>query len=201
MIRILRGFVYVISLCLPGGFMLTPSDWFHRYPTLTLAHCLSRQLIQGHLNGQHKGMPASVDFQVAQPGDIILCHNPYGAYGYWTHAVLYVGHGQVVDSNDFARGTILQDVSHYREYDEVLLLRPDVSTKLREEAARVARAQIGTPYDPFGSLRDTHSLYCSKLIWQDYLKLGVPLCEETAWVLPDQLATSPQLVRIGDWRT
>lgn len=153
------------------------------------------------MNGRFSGIPAAVDFKTAEPGDIVLYHNPYGAYGYWTHAVLYVGQNQVVASNDFAQGTILQDVKCYRNYDEALLLRPKVARKLRQEAVLVARSKIGTPYDPLGSLQDIHSAYCSKLIWQSYEGVGVRLCAESSWVLPDQLATSPLLTHIAHWST
>jgi hypothetical protein len=101
-----RWFVYVIILCLYVGFIVAPSGWFRRSPTLLLAHSLSGQLIQGNLNGWHSGPKAPVDFHIAETGDIILCHNPHGAYGYWTHAVLYVGHEQVMDANDFSRGIL-----------------------------------------------------------------------------------------------
>lgn len=190
-----------MGFCVPFGFILAPAEWFHRSPTATLAHTLIRQLVQGHLNGNHTKPQVQARFETAQPGDIILCHNPHGAYGYWTHAVLYVGGKQVVDSDDFARGTILQDVQHYRNYDEVMLLRPSVPKKLRQEVSEIARAQVGTPYDPLAPLWDTRSLYCSKLIWEDYSKIGVQLCEGSPWIVPDQLAASSRLIRIADWNS
>ncbi|WAH37501.1 hypothetical protein [Alicyclobacillus dauci] len=86
-----------------------------------LRYCLptrvSGQLIQGNLNGRHSGPQAPVDFHIAEPGDIILCHDPHGTYGCWIHAVLYIGYDQVVDANDFARGTLLRSANNYRDYD------------------------------------------------------------------------------------
>ncbi|WAH38751.1 YiiX/YebB-like N1pC/P60 family cysteine hydrolase [Alicyclobacillus dauci] len=178
---------------------MAPNGWFNRSPTLLLAHSLSGQLLQGNFNGRHSGPKASVDFHIAEQGDIILCHNPHGAYGYWTHAVLYVGNEQVIDATDFSRGTKLQSVNNYRDYDEVMILRPKVPVKLRREAAQVARKEVGIPYDPLGFLGDIHSVYCSKLVWQVYSKVGVQLCAVHGWVLPDHIANSPQVACITHW--
>lgn len=194
-------FACTVIVLLGVGFFMAPGAWFRRSPTLSLAHDLTSQLIQGNLNGQHHGPDVPLDMNIAQPGDIILCHNAHGAYGYWTHAVLYVGREQVVDANDFSHGTIRQDVRHYRKYDEVILLRPKLPEKMRQQAAHFACSKVGTPYDPLGSLRDTHSAYCSKLIWEAYAKVGAQLFTARGWVLPDQFATSPQMVRIAHWST
>jgi hypothetical protein len=194
-----RWFVYIISLGLLGGFIVSPNDWYHQSPKLFLAHSLSGQLIRGNLSGWHNGPQAPVDFHIAEPGDIILCHNPHGAYGYWTHAVLYVGHEQVVDANDFSRGTVLWSANPYRNYDEVILLRPKVPVKLRQKASQAAYEEIGKPYDPLGSLQDVHSTYCSKLIWQSYAKVGVHLCAARGWVLPGDIKASPRVRCIAHW--
>ncbi|MCL6454907.1 MAG: hypothetical protein K6T78_14970 [Alicyclobacillus sp.] len=171
-----------------------------RLSTMALAQSVLRELSQGHLTGVHTGPPARIDITLIQPGDILLCHNPGGAYGFWTHAVLCVSRDEVIDADDFARGTIRQPVRHYQAYDEVLLLRPTVPLAMRQNAARAAERALHTPYDPLGSLFDHRSVYCSKLIWQAYADAGVVLCPAAGWVLPDQLAASPRLRRVADWK-
>lgn len=199
--KIRRLFIYICLAFSGVGFIVAPSRWFHGSPMVFLAHSLFGNLIRGNLNGQHNGPDVPVELKVAEPGDILLCHNPHGAYGYWTHAVLYVGNNQVVDANDFSRGTVVEDASHYRNYDEVILLRPNASLQVRRAAADAARSRIGTPYDPLSALRDSRSAYCSKLIWEAYANVGVQLCKASGWVLPDQIATSAHVVPIAHWST
>lgn len=199
LIRLRRWLPYIAFFSCCAVFVLAPSGWLRFSSSLGLAHSLARELIHGNLNGEYSGVPTPVNPYLAQPGDILLCHNPRGAYGYWTHSVLYVGSEQVVDANDFARGTILQNLSHYREYDEVLLLRPKVPVTYRLAAADAARKAVGLPYDPLGSLQDGHSSYCSKLIWQAYKGVGVELFPARGWILPDAYASSSNLERIVDW--
>ncbi|WP_054969818.1 YiiX/YebB-like N1pC/P60 family cysteine hydrolase [Alicyclobacillus ferrooxydans] len=194
-----QWFPYIALLLCGTLFVLLPIRWFQGSSTLALAHSAMRELIHGNLNGEYGGLPSPVNPYLAEPGDILLCHNPHGAYGYWTHSVLYVGSEQVVDANDFARGTILQNLSHYRDYDEVLLLRPKVPVTVRLAAADAARKEVGLPYDPLGSLQDDHSSYCSKVIWQAYKAAGVELFPAHGWILPDAYAASSNLERIVDW--
>lgn len=198
--QVRRLFIYLGLMLIGVGFVAAPSAWFQNRPKSAFAHSLIHQMLQGRLTGEHHGADLPVDMSRAEPGDIILCHNPRGAYGYWTHAVLYVGQGQAVDAYDFSRGTVLQDVNHYRHYDEVEIARPNLGRKLREKAAAFARRQVGTPYDPLSPLHDTHSAYCSKLIWEAYANVGVPLFKTKGWITPDEVAESPILIEVEHWR-
>jgi len=156
-------------------------------------------LLRGHLSGWYQGAPLSTNFEIAKPGDVILLHNLDGAYGYWTHTILYIGHGQVVDANNFARGTELNHVDNYRNYAEVMILRANTTQVIRQRAARFAAQAVGTPYDPLGTLADARTAYCSKLIWRSYANAGVKLCAVRDWVLPDDLANSPNLFCVAHW--
>ena len=170
---------------------MCPPAWLAELPTLALIHSVLREVPAGNLNGEFHGQPNHVDFTNLQPGDIIVCHNGGGGYGYWTHAVLYVGHGQAVDSNDFVRGTELKAVNAYQNYDSVILLRVAAPASTRKQAADDALAAVGKPYDPFASLTDVHSTYCSKLIWQVYRREGILLQQARPWIVPDDLRSEP----------
>lgn len=155
------------------------------------------EALQGHLNGQYQGKPNRVSFSRLEMGDVLLCHDRNGGYGYWTHAVVYVGHGEVVDAYNFLTGTALYPIQKYRYYDEVCVLRAKASPQVRERVAAYALAAVGKPYDPFGSLLDARSEYCSKLVWQAHRAAGIPLCPATAWVLPDDLSASKQMAVVA----
>jgi uncharacterized protein YycO len=158
-----------------------------------------RDAAQGHLTGQYQGRPNRADFSVLQPGDVLLCHNRDGGYGYWTHAVLYVGRDLAVDADNFVRGTALYPLRNYHHYDELCVLRAKVNPETRAKIAAYAMDCVGRPYDPFGIVKDAHSEYCSKLIWQAHAAAGIQLCPEKAWILPDDISKSHQLLLVGRW--
>jgi uncharacterized protein YycO len=182
-----------------GGFVALPNSVFNRQSAAGIIHSVSREMLHGHLNGHFQGTAAPIQDSVLQPGDILLCHNRGGGYGFWTHAVLYVGGGSVVDSNDFTDGTTLFPISKYRNYDTVEALRAIASAETRETVARHALEQVGKPYNPFSGLHDQRSEYCSKLIWQVYQQSGVQLCPPKTWIFPDDIANSSVLTKVGVW--
>jgi uncharacterized protein YycO len=160
----------------------------------------AQEVAHGRLNGVFPGRFLHLDARVLEPGDILVCHNPGGSYGYWTHAVIYTGHGFTVDAFDFLRGTALRPLSEYGRYAEAAVLRVKVSPELRQKAAQNALREVGKSYDPFSSLSDPHSEYCSKLIWRVYKNQGIELCRPKPWVLPDDLYKSSKLEVIAAWR-
>jgi Permuted papain-like amidase enzyme, YaeF/YiiX, C92 family len=167
--------------------------------SLALLHNVTREIPKGHLNGVHQGPPIHESFDILEPGDILLCHNRYGAYGFWTHAILYVGNGNAVDANDFSKGTELNPINMYRNYDAVAVFRADVSDDVRHRIAASAIREVGKPYDPFSGVWNEHAEYCSKLIWRVYHEEGILLSAPQHWILPDDLAKSSRLIRIVQW--
>lgn len=182
-----------------GALAWCPKRFAEPSPTLSVLHSVARNIPRGYLSGVHHGNPNRACFDDLQAGDILLLHNPEGAYGYWTHAALYIGDGKAIDAYDFPKGTILNPVSTYQDYDEVAVFRSNAASDVRSRVARCALRKLGVPYDPFSTLSDTHSEYCSKLIWQAFAAEGIQLCSPRAWVLPDDLSRSPLLDRIADW--
>jgi len=184
---LLGGLLFVAT-----GFVLCPDAWFKSSDTtVSFLHHLSHEGIHGHLNGEFSGHRSRFPIASLEPGDILLFHNRNGAYGYWTHAAVYAGGGQAVDSYDFTEGTRLTPVGAYQNYDKTEVLRVKATKYVRLAAAAMARRQVGVPYDPFEPLSDRHSQYCSKLVWVAYEAEGVTLCRQKAWVVPDDLAKSP----------
>lgn len=187
---------------LAGGclaFAYVPDDWLGE-SDWSVAHHILREMLHGHLNGVYAGPSNRFSDTGLLPGDVLLAHNPGGGYGYWTHAAVYVGGGRLAESNDFVQGTNLTTADKFRSYSEVVALRPRVAAALRREAARRARLEAGKPYDPFAPLSDPATEYCSKLVWRVYDAVGVRLCGPKQWVLPDDLARSPQLHLLARWK-
>ncbi|QQE79901.1 YiiX/YebB-like N1pC/P60 family cysteine hydrolase [Alicyclobacillus sp. SO9] len=176
-----------------------PGEWVSASSELTLVRNLAEEIPRGHLSGEFPGHSFRISETGLEPGDIIACHNPKGGYGYWTHAVLYVGKGEAVDSNDFVRGTIRRPVSAYSTYQAVVVLRVKAPKALREKAVQTALADVGKPYDPFSPVCDSRGQYCSKLVWQAFQRQGVRLCPRHRWIVPDDLVHSPKLTTIKRW--
>lgn len=166
--------------------------------TVAFASHVLHESVRGHLNGEYQGRQNHAQFTDLQTGDILLCHNWNGGYGYWTHVVLYAGGGMAVDAYNFETGTTLSPVQNYLRYDEIRLLRP-YRSQAGKIAARYALECVGKPYDPFSSLGDSRSEYCSKLIWQAYEKAGISLCARKAWIVPDDLSRSAELIEVSTW--
>src|SRR5579875_2279198 len=160
-----------------------PNQWAQHSRLFSVLHEISREVVKGHLNGEYQGHPNNATFERLKPGDILLCHNQGGGYGYWTHAVLYIGGGRVVDSDDFAEGTKFNSVQKYRQYDELLAARVDITNDVRRKIVQNAKKEVGKPYDPFSGLSDRHSEYCSKLIWKVFDNQGIRLCPPGLWIL------------------
>lgn len=182
------------------GFLLCPERLLMQSKALVLAQSLSREVVKGHLNGRFQGKSNGADFTILEPGDILLCHNQGGGYGFWTHSAIYVGNGQVVDAEGFCKGTEVKKLESYRNYDDLEVLRLRGTSDVRTRIARRAIREIGKSYNPFSGITDTSSLYCSKLIWQTFSQEGILLCQTSTWVLPDDISQSTQLIQIGRWQ-
>jgi uncharacterized protein YycO len=179
---------------------LWPEQQLASLKTLELAHSVSREILKGHLDGKFQGQPNDADFSQLEPGDVLLGHSQDGAYGFWTHAAIYVGNGNIVDAVDFPKGTVSRDVFVYRNFDDVEFLRLHADKKVRSRIAQHAIKQVGKPYSLSSSLNDSHSFYCSKLIWFLCQQEGVVLCQPRTWVLPDDLSNSDQFIQVGRWQ-
>lgn len=193
-----KTYLVVIMFSLVYAIFLHKSDLFSP-SSFQLVESTARELSHGHMNGTFTGHVLTLDERLLEPGDILLCHNPGGSYGYFTHSVLYVGKGRAVDAFDFEKGTKLMPLTEYRRYGEVDVLRVKAHAAIRNAAAITAEAAAGKGYDPFASVHDTHTEYCSKLIWHTFAEQGVVLCPAKGWVLPDDLYHSPVVEVVAKW--
>lgn len=189
-----------LGLCILGGttwFVLHPASLVTNPNDAAFVTSVFREISKGHLNGVFPHNPCRATVRDLRPADIIFCHNPDGSYGYWTHVALYVGDGRVLDSCDFVKGTELKPVEGYSKYAGMMVLRPQMTDTTRDRILQTALQQLGKPYDPFSTISDTRTEYCSKLIWQVFRQNGIALCPKRAWIVPDDLSRSTALVKVA----
>ena len=131
--------------------------------------------------------PAAIDAGLLEPGDIILGHNPHGVYGYWSHATLYLGQGQVL-MQDITLGIATADLGSLTYYDEILITRPAAPAGLRMRAAQWARQLVGGVFNLSAHPRDLTQWTCAKSVWAAYRAQGVAVGDGRFWMTPDSLA-------------
>lgn len=163
---------------------------------------------QALVPGEWTGDGNNLNLGVLQPGDIILCRGCAGwledtfgnIVGYWHHAAMYIGNGQMVEA--WKNGVRVVSVDMVRNADEVAVYRVSTSSSIKQKAINWALTKVGLPYDyqwltyiggkeVYGS-----SYYCSELIWAAYLANGGPdIDQHPGWswrygynVAPQELA-------------
>ncbi|MEM1658996.1 MAG: YiiX/YebB-like N1pC/P60 family cysteine hydrolase [Candidatus Jordarchaeales archaeon] len=114
--------------------------------------------------------------EVVQPGDIILVRGSgvedllvgvrYSPY--WTHAMIYVGWGMVVEGT--VRGVVCSPLQYVLECEEFCVLRVNAPINVRLAAALFALNQVGKPcnWNCFQKRIYGDSYYCSEIVWAAY---------------------------------
>jgi len=150
----------------------------------------------------------NLDLSVLKPGDIILCRGCAGwlednfgsIVGYWRHAAMYIGNGQMIEA--WKDGVRIVPVDMVRKASEVGVYRVKTTDTVRINAINWAKTKVGLPYDykwltyVGGKEVEGSSYYCSELIWAAYLKAGGPDIDQNpgwSWrygynVAPQELA-------------
>jgi uncharacterized protein YycO len=129
-----------------------------------------------------------LDLNLLEPGDILITQG-YPAYfpGAWSHTLLYIGNGLVIESG--FSGVTISDLSIVHEFDACSIIRVDTSRTVKNKAIKEALYRFGkgsqlitSPYmgykDPYESL-----YYCSELIWAAYKVNGVEIDSNPFWSL------------------
>jgi uncharacterized protein YycO len=148
--------------------------------------------------GYWDGNRNQVDFSKLEPGDIILGGNTGSSWGYWTHATLYLGDGQVMETF-LQTGVALDTVTRYNDYySHAAALRVKAPKAVKEQAVEEAKKLLGKPFYLLGSRGSSSLFYCTKIVWYAYKRasaaagLDIDLDTSNAyWVVPDRIAQSP----------
>lgn len=141
-----------------------------------------------------------ISFADLEPGDIILGGYPGCAYGRFSHAGIYVGDGRVVEGYADL-GVNTQPVEHYREYQEVCLLRVQAPAAVKARAVEYVQSQQGGLFYPVAFKNGQRFWNCTKIMWKAYMESGVDLSiREDFWVTPDEFYNSPWVSIIREQR-
>lgn len=131
-----------------------------------------------------------------EPGDIILGGWPNCAYGKYSHAGLYMGDGQVLESYvDY--GVCIQPIDHYRQYTELCFLKVKADRDLKERLVKQARNYEGQLFYPLAFKAGQRYWNCTKIIWQLYADQGIDLdARADLWIAPESFLDASSLVII-----
>lgn len=142
--------------------------------------------------GSWSGQYNDFDFSQLEPGDIVLGGNTGSSWGYWTHAALYLGDGQVMETF-LQTGVTPGPVDRYNQYySHAGALRVKLPTDVKARAVAAARSMQGMPFYLLGSRDSTSLFYCSKIVWYVYAQQGYDLDPDGPyWIVPDRIAQSP----------
>lgn len=160
--------------------------------TVATFRVLAANVLQGNVGtGMWNGVQNPLDFSQLEPGDIILGHNPGCTWGYYTHATLYLGNGQVMETL-LTTGAATASVEHYHDYTGAAILRVNLPKDVKERAVQAALSLRGRPFLLLAPRQTSDWFYCTKAVWWAYKQAGYDLDPDGSfWVVPDQFPKSP----------
>lgn len=139
-----------------------------------------------------------ISFSGLQPGDILLGGYPDCAYGRFSHAGIYVGQGQVIESfGDL--GVNIQPVQHFNNYTEVCLLKVNASPEIKSQVVDYIKKYEGQMFYPLAFKPGEKLWNCSKIIWKAYIEQGINLDPAgDIWIAPDVFYSSSDVYIIRE---
>lgn len=146
----------------------------------------SRNFKEGNIGyGNQSITNNAIAFSELKPGDILLGGWTGCAYGYFSHAGLYVGNHKVLESY-VKTGVTLNSISHYRDYPRACILRVKADDEIKQKAIDYALQQQGKVFYPVAFKNDGHYWNCTKIIWKAYQRQGVDLDDNhDLWIPPE----------------
>lgn len=195
--RIALGIVVMLALLL--GLWLLPAAEPDRAPRGGVA--LARHLLRLGLTGTAPQSMAGCNPIVwarLEPGDVLVTRSPGSVYGYWSHATVYLGAGQVL-GHDLLRGIFVEDLAGFVSYERVLVLRPSVAASQQAAVVAFSRNLVGRPFHLAAHPRDPRQWSCAKAALAAWASVGVRIGDGRFWPTPDALAAGPAPV-VADLR-
>jgi uncharacterized protein YycO len=141
----------------------------------------------------------AVDGSGLELGDVIVASDPESDYGYFSHVTAVIGPGDTI-GHHIAYGIFVRPIGELTGYDDVRVLRADLSPGRRAEVTRFLRSLLGGKFNLLAHTRDARSWNCAKSIWQAYARVGIDLAPGRAFVTPDDIASSARLHQVAAWR-
>lgn len=162
---------------------------------------VARNAFHGSIGvGTWTGVPNAYDFTGLEPGDIVIGGNPGASWGHYTHATLYVGNGQVVETL-LRNGVNLGSVSRYNDYTWAGALRVNAPPEVKAKAVAAALSRQGLPFYLLAPRSSPDWFYCTKIVWWAYKQAGLDLDPEGGfWMVPDRFLLSPYVQPVDSRR-
>jgi hypothetical protein len=133
-----------------------------------------------------------VDGRGLELGDVIVAGHAGSTYGYFSHVSLITGPDQTLGQHP-AYGIDLMPLATLVGYDDVRVLRAELSAAQRREVAAFVRGLDGAPFNVLALKEDAYWWNCSKVVWAAFRRVGIDLAPERDLVVPDDIAASPRL--------
>ncbi len=131
------------------------------------------------------------------PGDLIFGHHANGTYGYWTHCSIYLGEGNCSQQN-LSEGMFEGKTYDFKDfYDRVVVFRASLSDIQRQQICNFVRQRSGSIFDMSARKHDSRLWTCAKLCWAAYKRVGIDLCPDSNYILPDFLCDDKRLQKIA----
>lgn len=164
----------------------------------SISYTYLRNALQGRIGygieGKYWNM---ISFDDLEPGDLLLGGYPQCAYGRFSHAGIYIGNGQVMESY-VDLGVTVQPIDHYWNYSEISLLRVKAQPEQKQAAVDYVKSRQGGLFYPVAFKPGERFWNCSKIVWEAYRLQGINLEEsQDIWISPDEFYKSPwvQVIR------
>lgn len=119
---------------------------------------------------------------------------------FWSHCALYTGAGTVIEA--VGHGVIETDLIDFMmKKDFIVALKPKFATVPQmSEAVRVARTQLGKPYDFSFQTSDVKAFYCSELVQWSYNQVNKDIPFKTREVLGVMTVTPDDIVKANHFQ-
>jgi hypothetical protein len=158
-----------------------------------------RSAVSGNLGyGVPLDYKNDISFAGLEPGDIILGAYPDCAYGYYSHAAIYLGAGQIIEGYADL-GIVRQSIEHFREYPQICLLRVEAEPAVKQAAVSYVTRQLGDLFYPVAFKSGQNTWNCTKIMWKAYQLQGLDFDENNdLWVPPDSIYNSRHVTVIRE---
>lgn len=140
---------------------------------------VSRWVGQLSTKPEHRpALPEAIKGQLLErlrPGDVLVTRKEhsltnYFLPGYWPHAALYIGEGQVVEA--LADGVRVRSIESPFGADALASIRPQLGDSDIERAIERAHTHVGKPYDFDFDFTRADRMVCTEVVYRSYEGLG-----------------------------
>ncbi len=144
--------------------------------------------------------PVRIDARGLLPADVVLASLADSPYGYWSHVTALTGDDQVLGHNVLF-GIFAMKLTALVSYDDVRVLRAPLRPDQRARVARFLNGLRGAVFQLGARKGDPYQWTCAKAVWAAYRAVGIDLAPGRSLVVPDDIAASPRLHLVREWRS